>query len=291
MTAYGRFSVSGDLAEIDVQIQTLNRKFLDVHVKLPKELLFFDIEIRKWIASQIQRGKVTVTISAKFGEDSPVSVTPNISLAHQIKLAWEKITNELQLEETKECVLQLLANQPSIFLYQESSEGLDKFRPILREGVFKALEAVQVMKIDEGTVIQKDFVSRFSKLSELITSIEKNTQGSEEKYRKQLLKNITDLLPNLADNEDRILREICILAGKVDISEEIIRFRSHLTQVMKLITSENEGIGKTLEFLLQELLREVNTIGSKSMNMEISKLVIAIKSELEKVREQVQNIE
>ena len=291
MTAYGRTSISSPLGRFVAEIQSVNRKYLEVNVHLPSELSFFETDVRKWIASKVNRGKVTVKISAKFENEIPLSVSPNLLLARQLWSAWSEIAKDLKLEGGESLSLEMLTKEAGIITYQEELEDEGKYRAVLSQVVSEALEAFDEMKGKEGGTIQEDFLKRLSDLKTMISKIEKLTEGNVKRYREKIKKQIEEVLPGAVDNEDRILREICLFADKVDISEEITRFHSHIDQFSQLLQGGTEGIGKTLEFILQELQRETNTIGSKTSEIETSKLVVEMKSEIEKIREQVQNVE
>lgn len=289
MTAFGRSSISSNLGRFVVEIQSVNKKHLEVNVIMPKELTRFDPDIKNWIAAQVSRGTIIVRLVASFERETPLVVKPNISLARQIKNAWDKIAEELFLDRGFE--LSMLANEQGILLFDEDIRDEQKYRDILKQAVEEALENLVEMKVREGAILQSDIGGRVQNLLEAIGRITLKTPGATERYRQKLKERLEEVLPGHVENEERILREITLFAEKIDISEEITRFKSHLKQFEDLLNVEKDGVGKTLEFLVQELNREVNTIGSKASDVEVTKNVIEIKSELEKIREQIQNIE
>lgn len=291
MTAYGRATMSSTLGVFVVEIQSLNRKYLEINVQLPTELTFLETDIRKWVASKVRRGKVVVKLTACYEGHIPLSVIPNIPLVRQLKSAWEKIAEECNIEGGKGFRLEMLANEPGIMIYNEEFDEEEKYKETIHQAVTKSLERLIEMKVAEGKAIQEDFIGRIQQLTKGLKQIHELSQGAPQRFREKLKKNIEEILPGSIDNEERILREICVYAEKVDIAEEMTRFDSHLKQFMKILEASREDKGKTLEFILQELLRETNTIGSKSADVEISKYVVEIKSEIEKIREQVQNVE
>ena len=291
MTAYGRATTHSPLGNFVCEIQSLNRKFLEIYIQIPPELASFEAEVRQWISSSVGRGKVSVKIHAAFEELTPVSIKPNIPLARQVKSACTAIAEAVGLKSEEALLLQVLGNEPGLLLRQEAIEDTESYRAELRKATDKALASLVEMKAVEGKTIHADFVARCSTLAGWISAIEAKAAGAVDLYREKIKSRIEEHVPTAFEHEDRLLREICLFAEKVDISEELTRFRSHLKQFDEMLNSGKEGVGKTLEFLLQELHRETNTIGSKSTDLDTSRLVVEIKSELEKIREQVQNVE
>jgi uncharacterized protein (TIGR00255 family) len=287
MTAYGRSSLVTPLGRFVAEIKTVNRKFLDIAVYTQKGLSCFETDIRNWVSSHINRGKVDITLWATFEGTPPVKVSPNIALAKEIQGAWDQLAGKLDLKER--CGLNILSKEPGILIYEENPEDLETYREILKKVLDLALNEAIKMKTAEGAALQKDIESRLRKMKHAIEQIEQKSGSAVQKYREKLTQRIAELTPEI--NDDRILREIALFAEKIDIAEEITRFKSHIDQFMQFLSSDNEGVGKTLEFLVQELLREANTIGSKSQDAEVSHIIVEIKSEIERVREQIQNIE
>jgi uncharacterized protein (TIGR00255 family) len=292
MTAYGRAHKTTELGHFSVEVSSVNRKHLEVSLSLPKELMRFEPELRKLVASKAVRGQVSVKISATFNEKSPLSVTPNLALAKQIKSCWETLAKELGIPAEKGFELQMLAQVPEVLLYHEEWQEEEGYRQVLVEVVEAALKDFVRMKLGEGALLQEEIRGRLQRLEALALQVAAKSGGATEKYRQKLMDRLHEVLVNPAfHNEERILREVALYAEKIDIAEEISRLQSHLTQCQEMVCQEQTAAGKTLEFLLQELNREANTIGSKSSELEISRLVIEIKGEIEKIREQIQNIE
>lgn len=293
MTAYGRSGLVSDKGKFSVEIQSVNRKHLEINVVLPKELLRFDADVRRWVASFVARGQVNVKISASFDRFSPLVVMPNLALAKEVKKSWEAIAKEFGIALSAEALLPILASDKDLLLYEEDIQDEEAIRQTLEGIVLEALRHFVVMKEREGAFLYEDIAARFARIGTIIKEIGPLAPGATEKYRQRLVERLKDVLLSSIDDE-RVMREVCIYAEKIDITEEITRFESHLQQVNKMLHAkqlENQGIGKTLEFIVQELNREINTIGSKSSDIEISRRVIEIKSELERIREQIQNIE
>jgi uncharacterized protein (TIGR00255 family) len=187
--------------------------------------------------------------------------------------------------------LELLSQEEEIIAFEENLQEEDVYREALRRAFEEALKGFQQMRTNEGIILQKDVMERVQKMRSWISAIEKKTPYATKKYREKLIARLEELVPNSVETEERILREVAIFAEKIDIAEEITRFLCHLTHFEELVHGETSSVGKTLEFVLQELGREINTIGSKSSDLEIARYVIDIKSELERIREQIQNVE
>ncbi len=289
MTAYGRASKASPLGHFSAEIQSVNRKYLEINIFLSKELTRFESEIRKWIGQAVQRGQVTVKISAYFDRTAPLLVRPNLPLARQIKRAWDEIARDLQIKQ--EFSLDLLKEETGILVYEEDLQNAEEVLQELHSVVSEALKPFLEMKQKEGRELYEDFNKRLKNLDHCLDKIAERAPGATLKYREKLKQRLEEVLPGSVENEDKILREIALYAEKIDIAEEITRFRSHLKQAKSLLEKKEGSVGKTFEFLLQELNREANTIGSKSSDVDVSHLVVEIKAELERMREQIQNVE
>ncbi len=290
MTGCGRATSQTSLALFSVEIQSVNGKFLDIAVTLPSELSFFETEIKKWVANRIRRGRVRVKVSASFNAASPMTVRPNISLAKQVHQAWKEIADALNIEEAVD--LELLQQEQGLLLFEEDSEAVLSYKDSLQQVVVAALEETEKMKLHEGEALESDIHDRLKCLSVWIEKIRLNAPRMGEKFRAKLTETLNEAFNGAADNLERVLREAGLYAEKVDITEEVTRFNAHLTQFKSIIANEGgEGPGKKLEFLLQELNREANTIASKAQDAEIAHLVVEIKCGLDQIKEQLQNIE
>ena len=290
MTAYGRGVLTAPLGQFVVEIQSVKRKHLEIQVSLPRELAQFDIELKKWLGLVVARGQVAVKVSAAFQGPVPFVVRPNLSLARQLKDAWDQIAQELQLDENA-FSLALLRGTEDLLSFEENRAEEEHYRQLLKQSFEMALKSFTQMKEQEGAVLQNDILGRLEKMRISLSSIEVKAPHATSRHREKLIARLEEILPGRIENEERILREIALFAEKIDITEEITRFKCHLTHAEELIHSGERSVGKTLEFLVQELNREANTIGSKSSELEIARAVIDIKSELERIREQIQNIE
>lgn len=289
MTAFGKATIAVPLGRFVVEIQSVNRKFLEINLFLPRELNRFDPEIKRWIGAAVDRGQVTVRISAHYEASAPVDVKANIPFAKQLVAALREIAKETGLEPTLD--LGQISRHEGVLCYEENLKDEGAMREALREAVSQALAQFIAMREVEGAALADDIRQRLALLARLLAAIEAIAPDSAKKHQVKLIERIEALLPGRVENEERILREIALYAEKADIAEEITRFRSHLDQFATLLAKKEGTVGKTLEFLVQELGREINTIGSKSLDAALAHLVVQAKSELEKIREQIQNIE
>jgi len=291
MTAYGRANLNTPIGHFIVEIQSVNRKFLEVSVLLPRELSQFDIELKKWLLPHLARGQVSVKVSATFEGGVPFVVKPNLTLVRQLKAAWDDIGRELKIESAEKFHLSLLKGMEGLFTYQENRSEEENYRGLLKHALDMALQGFLQMKTHEGALLQADIVQRLETIRQSLEIIQHKSPFATKKYRERLVARLNELSPGHVENEERILREIALFAEKIDITEEITRLHYHLAHCEELVHSTLISVGKTLEFVLQELNREINTLGSKSSDLDISRAVIDIKSELERIREQIQNIE
>jgi len=266
-----------------VELHSVNRKVLDIHSHLSRELLSLDMEIRKAITKVVHRGKVSVKLHCVKAKDALVSL-PRLK---KLKSEYTKTAKELKLS-TEEITLPFLLQQMERSSIEE--EISPKTAAELKKTLEKALNGLIKMKETEGKALAVDVTKRLKKLIANLAFIEKESDKSPENYREKLSSRLKDLFEE-AEADERILREIALFSEKVDVTEEITRLKSHFKQMEDLLVSKENSIGRTLDFLNQEMLREINTIGSKTAILSVTKKVIDSKAELEKIREQVQNIE
>ncbi|WP_249274248.1 YicC/YloC family endoribonuclease [Parachlamydia sp. AcF125] len=290
MTAYGRGKASTPIGTLAVEIQSVNRKHLEVQTNLPREFLPFDSDIKKWVAEKVSRGQVNLKLSASFEENFTRKLKLNLPLAQQLHSVCQALQSALPLGDQK-ITPEFFLNFPGMVIHDEEFIDLEIYRSSLKEAVEAALAKLVEMKGIEGKSLQKEIEGRFLILQKNICEIKERSTQATEKYRQKLKERLEEVLPGSVENEERILREVCLYADRIDIAEEIVRFQSHLDQCRQLFLSSNVRIGKNLEFILQELHREINTIGSKTADVQVSHLVVDCKAELERIREQLQNVE
>lgn len=291
MTAYGRATLAVSLGHFTVELYSVNRRHLEINNCFPPEFLCFDADLRRWIGSAISRGFITAKLVAQFDKEAPLILRPNLALARRLKEAWEKIALELDLPLERGFKLEMLADVDQIILFEDNPSLLEEFRDILSEVVHEALKRLIEMKEIEGAALSEDIIKRLKVIKDSVDEIARLTPDAPKRTREELRKRLEEILPGRVENEERILRELCIYAEKLDVSEELTRLKSHINQSMELIDNPTISVGKTLEFLVQEMNREINTVSSKSSDLKISQAVIVVKSELEKIKEQIQNVD
>ena len=291
MTAYSRASVSSPMGRFVIEIHSVNRRMLDMSLYLPKDLLRFDIEIRKWLSQFLDRGQITLRLTLQ-SEGVGNKLFSNYALQLKaLKEGWDKIAKDLGYDPGKMVDLPFLVSQLQTNPSTESKEEEETLKNSLKEAVDIALQELMQMKEAEGKVLALDIQKRLKLIEENISAIELKKEFPLAHYRKKLTDRLKEIGHLHAEAEERIIREVALLAEKLDVTEELVRLRTHIDQFRKHLASHEKAIGRTLDFLTQEMHREINTLGSKSADSEISTFVVKIKGELDKIREQVQNIE
>lgn len=288
MTGYGWEQIELEGMRCTIEIRSINHRFWDVAIRAPKIIQSLEEEIKKWIAQEIHRGKVEVTITFSSGQWPNKKINVDWTLADTYYRALNALKERFNL--AGEIGLKEMLSFPDLFVVEEWVSPDSLIAP-LKEGVQKALSQLVAMRQREGEALARDLNGRINIIKKSITEIESLAQGVKEYYGERLRERIESFLANRVPvDEGRLLNEVAILAEKADISEECTRIKSHCQQ-FQLFLESKEPVGRKLEFLIQELHREINTIGAKAHAVEISQLVIQVKSELEKMREQVQNVE
>lgn len=292
MTGYGRATLETPIGRFSAEISSVNRKFLDIEVNLPHELSRFESDVKKLLGEKIARGQIKAKIFVNFENVTPINIKPNLSFVRQLKAAWETISRDLKLKPEESIFsLSAIANREDLFIFEESDTVVEAYRTPLLEVLNQALDIFLQMRMKEGENLQKDILNRLQSIKTNIKKIEELASEVTERLRQKLKNRLQEAFSEIQVDEERLMKEVFFYAEKMDITEEVMRFNSHLDQLNSLIHSSTSAIGKTFEFLLQELGREINTIGSKAADIHISKLVIEVKGQLEKMREQIQNIE
>ena len=288
MTGYGKQSLNVEKREYQVEIKSVNHRYLDINIKLPKSISYLEDTIKKEISAKIKRGKIDVFITFENNSQEGKNITINKELA---KLYIEQL-KELAQEEKISSNIEVMdiAKLPDILIVKNDEED-EKIQNELIEVVQGAISKIIEMKNIEGNKIEQDLLQRIDKIENKIVEISAKSTGLIEEYVVKLEKRIKEILKTEELDKSRLAQEVVIYADKCSIEEEVTRLKSHIYQFRNLISNNNETIGKKLDFLIQEMNRETNTIGSKANNLEITNGVIDIKTELEDIREQIQNIE
>ena len=290
MTGFGSGTATKDGITCTVEIKTVNARFLDLFIRSPKQINPFESIIRGLVQDRITRGKVEVSVSIQDAGERPKTFTINSVLRKQIQ---ELLVQEEFYDDPKKVPLQAVNSISNEWIQQQDTPiAEDVLSEIVQESTNQALDALITMRTVEGKHIEQDLLSRITTLENIIKIIDENKAGAVDAYREHIKGKIQEYLVSLeaSISEDRFLQEIALLADKTDITEEIVRFTSHVVQLKNTLVDEN-SIGRKVDFILQEMNREVNTIGSKAMDSSIIEFVVQLKCELEKIREQVQNVE
>ena len=290
MTGFGSGTATKDGITCTVEIKTVNARFLDLFIRSPKQINPFESIIRGLVQDRITRGKVEVSVSIQDAGERPKTFTINSVLRKQIQ---ELLVREEFYDDPKKVPLQAVNSISNEWIQQQDTPiAEDVLSEIVQESTNQALDALITMRTVEGKHIEQDLLSRITTLENIIKIIDENKAGAVDAYREHIKGKIQEYLVSLeaSISEDRFLQEIALLADKTDITEEIVRFTSHVVQLKNTLADEN-SIGRKVDFILQEMNREVNTIGSKGMDSSITEFVVQLKCELEKIREQVQNVE
>ncbi len=286
MTGFGSASREGPRGKLTIEVQSVNRKYFEVQVWLPKGFSRFEHDLRKVTSEALQRGAVTVRVTLTASGGALPHMLPNVALLKHLKIAWEEAATSLGLDPKPNVSLQFLverlAGEAPFEIADESELAL------LQTCLQSALGELTNMRRKEGAALEKDLAMRLKGLEMIALAIEGKGSDATLKLRGILREKLREALGDGAPIDERLLREVALFAEKVDIAEELVRFRSHVEQYKQLLLQA--ATGRKMDFLIQEMSREINTIGSKSMDASIAHLVVEAKAELEKMREQVQNI-
>jgi len=288
MTGYGSAEgTSGNLA-ITIELRAVNNRYLDVSVRMPRLYLFAEEGLKKRVGSAVSRGKVDVFINVDMAGEQDVEITVNEALASAYMTALNKLSDRFGLEGDITTIQ--IAKMPEVLQVDRPKTDADAFNRDLLQILDRALESFNTMRKVEGEKLEQDITDRLNEIERMTAQIETLSPGTVTAYREKLEARMAEVLEGTHIEESRILTEAAIFADRVAVDEEITRLRSHVSQLRDMLKAGG-GIGRKLDFLLQELGRETNTVGSKCNDLEIGRIVIALKAEIEKIREQTQNIE
>ena len=288
MTGYGRSVKTVNEREFTVEIRSVNNRYLDCSVKLPRVLSFAEETIKQAVKAAISRGKVDVFITQRSENAGDVKVTLNSAMAAEYVAAMRQMAQELNIRE--DISVALVSRMPDVFTVDKPQVDEEQLLADLMGVMNAALASFDAMRSKEGQALKNDLTSRGSTIRELVSQVEAGNAQTVIDYRTRLYHKLQEVLANTSIDESRILTEAAIFADKVAVDEETVRLKSHLEQMDAMLASGGP-IGRKLDFLLQEMNREANTIGSKCTDLRLARVVVDIKAELEKIREQTQNIE
>jgi uncharacterized protein (TIGR00255 family) len=288
MTGYGKGEAQVDNVALAVEIRSVNHRYADITVKLPRTLLALENEIRRQVGQVLRRGKIDVFVT--FGQAEETAVVPvlNRPLALAYGELFTSLRNELGLSGGVS--LEMIVSQRDVIQLREAESSVDAVQGCLMTALERALDQLAAMRRVEGEATAGDLRERLDLLETLLGAVEQRAPLIPQEWQGKLMERLTRLQQSLEWDPQRVAQEVAVYADRCDISEELVRFRSHLGQ-FRAMFADPEPVGRRMDFLVQELNREVNTMGSKSNDAELTRVVVTMKAELEKVREQVQNVE
>ena len=288
MTGYGRAVETVNGREFTVEVRSVNNRYLDCSVKLPRSLSFGEDAVKQAVKTVISRGKVDVFVSVHTEGAADVQVTLNEAMVQGYLDAMRQMAEHFPVRD--DISVSLISRMPEVFTVERAEVDEEQLLADLMGVVQLALEQFDAMRTTEGRALEQDLRSRGDTILELVSRVEAGSGQTVADYRTRLENKLKEVLANTAIDESRILTEAAIFADKVAVDEETVRLRSHLEQMNTMLTTGG-AVGRKLDFLLQEMNREANTIGSKCSDVQLARIVVDIKAELEKIREQTQNSE
>lgn len=288
MTGYGRSQKIINGRDISVEIRSVNHRYYEYSSRIPRTYSYIDEKLKALLKSSVSRGKVeiSVTINNIEGKDSQIAV--NKGVAEGYVTALRSISNELNLDD--DLTLSKLIRIPDIFNIQKTPDDEEQICSDVSEVTAEALERFVAMRETEGERLKNDILEKADFIIERVGMVEEQSPLTVEAYRNKLYKKLSEILADKNIDEQRIITEAAIFSEKIAVDEETVRLRSHVSQLRDILESD-EAVGRKLDFIVQEINREVNTIGSKAQDLNITKIVVDMKSEIEKIREQIQNVE
>ena len=288
MTGFGRCEVAENNRKFTVEIKSVNHRYLDVNIKMPKKLNFFESAIRAELKNYISRGKVDLFISYEDYTENHANIRYNRELAAEYRKYLRQMQEEFGLED--DIRVSTLSRYPEVFTMEEQNVDEGELWKELRKAIQGAAESFVQTRVAEGERLREDLLQKLDGMLGLVDFIAERSPRIVQEYRQKLEERVKDLLGDAQVDESRLLTEVTIFADKVCVDEELVRLRSHI-ETTKATLQEGGRIGRKLDFIAQEMNREANTTLSKSNDLEVSNCAIELKTEIEKVREQIQNIE
>ena len=287
MTGYGVAQLENDTLSITAEVKTLNAKYLDTVIKLPKVFFDKEVEIKKTASEKLERGKIAITVSYERKDSEVARVTFNQKLLKSYYEELKSIASDL--DANQDDILKMVIDFPEVIRTEESRDKLQNDWNKVRDVILQAIVKCEEFRAAEGATLKKMLVVYVDKIETYLSKVEKLDPNRTESIKKRLQKHMDEISSNDKFDPNRFEQEMVYYIEKLDISEEKVRLRSHLNYFLEIL-SEGESQGKKLSFLSQEMGREINTIGSKANDADIQKLVVGMKDELEKIKEQLQNV-
>lgn len=288
MTGFGRCELSNEKRKITVELKSVNHKYLDVNIRMPKKLNFFESAIRTLLKEYMQRGKVDMFISYEDYSEQTLAVKYNATIAKEYLTYLQQMADEFNLEN--DIRVSSLSRYPEVLTMEEQSANEDELWSDLSQAIREACTQFVATRTTEGEHLKQDLVEKLHHMRDNVDKVEQRAPQIIAEYRSKLMEKVNELLGDTQIDEARLSTEIVLFADKICTDEETVRLKSHITSMLNAL-ERSEGIGRKLDFIAQEMNREANTILSKSNDLETSDIAIELKTEIEKVREQIQNIE
>lgn len=288
MTGFGRSEIANERQKITVEMKAVNHRYCDINIKMPKKLSIFEAGIRNLLKKYIQRGKVDVFITYEDYTENNMVLKYNEELAAEYVGVLQRMSEQFGIEN--DVRVSFLSRYPDVLTLEEQTVDTDELWGVLEEALHKASEQFVETRLVEGENLKNDLISKLDGMLEAVDFIEKRSPEILVEHRQRLEAKVKELLGDSTIDESRIITETTIFADKICVDEEIVRLRSHITSTRKALV-EGGSIGRKLDFIAQEMNREANTILSKANDLEVANRAIDLKTEIEKVREQIQNIE
>lgn len=288
MTGYGRAGALLHGRDIKVELRSVNARFFEYSSRLPRSCAFLEDKLKKLVAAKVSRGKVELSLSIQTVTAADTVVSVNWSLAQGYRAALDSLIEKMDLKN--DVTAGMIARFPEVLTQTAAPTNEDELWQDVQSVALQAVDAFVAMRAAEGEKLKADVAGRLDTIEELVAKIEQGSAGRVQAYSDKLYARLQELLGNRSIDESRLVTEAALFADKTAIDEETVRLHSHVAQYREILTLD-EPVGRKLDFLTQELNRESNTIGSKCQDVAITRLVVELKSEIEKIREQIQNIE
>ena len=289
MTGFGRCEVQEESRKFTVEMKSVNHRYLDANIRMPKKLNFFETAIRSLLKQSVQRGKVDIFITYEDLSEQQVSLKYNEVLAAEYLSYFEKMQEKFSLEN--DIRVSTLSRYPEVLTMEEQAVDEEELWKGLKKALDGAIRQFVETRTSEGEHLREDLIEKLDNMLKLVGCIEERSPQIIAEYRDKLETKVKELLADTQMEDSRIAAEVVIFADKICTDEEVVRLRRHIVHMKDTLVSDDSGIGRKLDFIAQEMNREANTILSKANDLEISNIGIELKTEIEKVREQIQNIE
>ncbi|BDZ81759.1 YicC/YloC family endoribonuclease [Claveliimonas bilis] len=289
MTGFGRCELADGERKFTIEMKGVNHRYLDVNIRMPKKLNFFETAIRNLLKQSVSRGKVDIFITYEDLSEGQAVLKYNETLAKEYLVCLKQMEESFGLEN--DIRVSTLSRYPEVLTMEEQALDAEEIWNVLKKAMEGALEQFVETRTMEGENLKKDILSKLDGMQKLVAYIEERSPEIVKEYREKLEEKVKELLEDSQIDDGKIAAEVVIFADKICTDEEVVRLKSHISHMQEVLRSEESGIGRKLDFIAQEMNREANTILSKANDLEVSNCGIDLKTEIEKVREQIQNIE